>query len=194
MNVTGSSDSDRRQFLHSLSGLVIGSSILTTLVQTQDQVQQGQRFRDPFDSRELEQIQNSVMAGDITASMGQGFSCAELILRVSLRFLKKPEEYLHASAAFGGGLGQGDLCGFLTGGMMAIGFAAGMMESDLRALHSNARERGSEYWKWWQEWGPLHCSDLRQQYNGTEEFLRLGQRAAMKIESLIESAVRGQTE
>ena len=72
---------------------------------------------------------------------------------------------------------------------MAIGFAAGMMESDLRALHNNARQKGNEFWGWWQEWGSLHCADLREQYNGTEEFLRLGQRTAMKIESLIEPAI-----
>ena len=180
---------DRRRFIHSLSGLAVGSTLLTTLIEAQEPVQQGRKFRDPFDDGEAEAVRISVMAQDMASSMGQGYSCAELMLKVSLRFLGKPDDYLHAAAAFGGGLGQGDLCGFLTGGMMAIGFAAGMMESDLTALHQNARERGNEYWSWWQELGPNHCAALREEYEGAEEFLRVGQRAAVKIEALIEPAI-----
>jgi hypothetical protein len=39
----------------------------------------------------------------------------------ALKYLKKPEEYLHSAAAFGGGMAHYDLCGFLTGGIIALG-------------------------------------------------------------------------
>ena len=181
-------ETDRREFIHSIPGLAIGGTLLSILIREGSDIQQGRRFRDPFDAGEAEAVSNSVMAQDMASSMGRGYSCAELILKVSLRYLGKPEECLHAAAAFGGGMGQGDLCGYLTGGMMAIGFAAGMMESDQRALHENARTRGNEYWTWWQGLGPHRCAVLREEYEGAEEFLRLGQRAAVKIESLIEPA------
>ena len=185
MNPTESVNTNRRHFIKLLPGMTMGPGMWTAMALAQDPKKQKRMFREPFDSLELKEVQTSVMAKYLAESTGKGYSCAELILNASVRFLKKPEEWVHAAAAFGGGLGKEDLCGFFTGGMMAIGFASGMMGPDLKSLHRNARERANSYWDWWQQWGPVHCRDLGKQYKGDEEFLRLGQRAAVKIESLI---------
>jgi C_GCAxxG_C_C family probable redox protein len=189
MNPKESFDRTRRNFLRSLSGFAVSGGLWTMMTHVQDPEKQKRLFRDPFNPDELEAMKRSNMAWDLEKYTGKGYSCAESILMVSLCLLGKPKEWVRAAAAFGGGLGKGELCGFLTGGMMAIGIAAGMMNSELKTMHKLARERSNAYWDWWQQWGPVHCRDLRKQYQGNEEFLRFGHRAAMKVESLIKAAV-----
>jgi len=174
-----------------MSGLVIGSGFLRDKLLVQEPQKQKHFFRDPFSPQEFEDVKQSVMAGDMENYLGKGYSCAGMILLVSLRYLGKPEEWVHAAAAFGGGMGRGDLCGLLSGGMMAIGFASGMLNpDDLKALHRDAREWSNIYWDWWQQWGPVHCRTLKNQYKGPDEFLRMGKRVAVKIESLTKPAVK----
>jgi C_GCAxxG_C_C family probable redox protein len=186
MKSAESVNTNRRHFIKLLPGMVMGTGFCSAMALAQDPKKQKRMFREPFGPDELKTVHRSVIAKYLAEFTGKGYSCAELILNASVRYLEKPKEWVHAAAAFGGGLGKGDLCGFFTGGMMAIGFASGMEHSeDLKILHRKAREKANAYWDWWQQWGPVHCRDLREQYEGSEEFLRLGQRAAMKIESLI---------
>jgi hypothetical protein len=65
------------------------------------------------------------MAQEIAALNGKGHPCSEMILLAALRHFELPENHLDAAAVFGGGVGKRDLCGLLTGGLMAIGIAAG---------------------------------------------------------------------
>jgi hypothetical protein len=129
------------------------------------------------------------MAKDIENYAGKGYSCAESIYVVSLNALDRPEEWLHAAAVFGGGLGKRDLCGLLTGGMMAIGVAGGKLHPNRKDAKDWAREASSSYWDWWESMAPLHCRDLRTKYEGKDEYLRMCKRAAFKIEQLIEQAI-----
>lgn len=43
---------------------------------------------------------------------------------VSLKYLNLSDEHVWAACGFGGGLGKKDLCGFLTGGIMRLGFSS----------------------------------------------------------------------
>jgi hypothetical protein len=81
-------------------------------------------FNAPFTPEEAEKIAASPMAREIAALMGRGLSCAEMSLLAALRALALPESHLGAAGVFGGGVGKGDLCGFLTGSLMAFGLAA----------------------------------------------------------------------
>jgi hypothetical protein len=128
------------------------------------------------------------MAQDITNFVGHGYGCAECALIVGLRYLGEPEEKLASAAVFSGGFGKGDLCGFFTGSMMAIGIAARKLHADRSAMRAFANPRRDAFWDWWQSRGPLHCSDLRKLYDGQDQFVRMGQRAVAKLEELIAPA------
>jgi hypothetical protein len=184
----------RRRFVASLPPLMCGGLAAPSLAERLERVgrgtdRQGPGFWAPYSAAEQQAVSRSVMAQDITNYIGHGFGCAECSYMVGLRFLGEPEARLSAAACFSGGFGQGDLCGFLTGGMMAIGVAAGKLHpTDRRAMREYYRPRSQAYWEWWTSRGTLHCSELRELYNGSEEFLRMGQRAVVKVEELVATA------
>ncbi|MDJ0767002.1 MAG: C-GCAxxG-C-C family protein [Myxococcota bacterium] len=182
-----SSGCTRRSFIHRFSPLVVGAfgvpCVANRLVG-----QEKPGFWAEFSSEEQQVINGSVMAQDILNYAGHGYGCAECSYMVGLRYLGEPEERLGAAAVFSGGFGKGDLCGFLTGGMMAIGVAARKLHEDRSAMSEWARPRRDEFWEWWNSRGPVHCDELREMYEGREEFVRMGQRTAAKLEELIAPA------
>ena len=91
----------------------------------------------------------------------------------------------NAAAVFGGGVGKRDLCGFLTGGLMAIGIAAGMRYPDRQQLHTVGRRASNAYWEWWLTRGDLHCMGPLTTHETPEEFVRMAQRAAVKLEEVM---------
>ena len=132
----------------------------------------------------------SPMAREIAALQGRGLSCAEMSLLAALRFLGLPESHLGAAGVFGGGVGKGDLCGFLTGSLMAFGLAASVRYgSDRAEMRGVARAMSNEYWDWWLSRGDLHCSILRPTYDGSEDFLRMAQRTALKAEEVLRTSL-----
>jgi hypothetical protein len=145
-------------------------------------------FWSSFTPDERVSIDRSVMARNVSSYLGQGLGCAEICLASSVDYLGESREWLDAAAVFSGGFGQGDLCGFLTGGMMAIGIAAGRMHEDRRALREFAGPRAQAYWEWWSSRAPLRCRELRALYEGQEAFTRMAQRATAQLEHLIEPA------
>jgi hypothetical protein len=181
------SELTRRRFFHALSPIAVGClgvPCLSKTVAAQDKA----GFWSEFTSEERRTVDASVMAQDMTNFAGHGFGCAECALGVGLNYLSEPQERLGAAAVFSGGFGKGDLCGFFTGSMMAIGIAARKLHDDRTAMREFANPRRDEFYEWWQSRGPLHCSDLRELYSGGDQFLRMGQRAAAKLEELIAPA------
>jgi len=147
-------------------------------------------FSAPFTPEEAERMAASPMAREIAALMGRGLSCAELSLLAALRFLGLPDSHLGAAGVFGGGVGKGDLCGFLTGSLMAFGLAASARYATDRAeMRRVARAMSNEYWDWWLSRGDLHCSILRPTYDGSEDFLRMAQRTALKAEEVLRASL-----
>ena len=61
------------------------------------------------------------------AFFAEGFNCAQAVLTSHVRqFDLEPETALKLSAAFGAGMGRkGEVCGAVTGALMAIGLASG---------------------------------------------------------------------
>jgi hypothetical protein len=177
----------RRRFIHTVSPLAVGCLGLPAFGKRLN-AQDKPGFWAEFTSEEQRAIDSSVMAQDIKNYAGHGYGCAECSLMVGLRFLGEPEERLGAAGVFSGGFGKGDLCGFLTGSMMAIGIAARKLHEDRAAMREFSNPLRDEYWEWWQSRGPLHCRDLREMYDGSDEFLRFGQRAVAKLEELIAPA------
>ncbi len=169
----------RRSFVGAVCPFVLGGLTLP---------QERQGFWDPFTTEEEEAVSRSVMAQRVPSYLGEGFGCAEVCVAASVDYLGESRHWVDAAAVFSGGFGQGDLCGFLTGGMMAIGVAAGKLHGERQAMRDFARPRGQEYWNWWTARGPLHCAELRTLYEGREQFVRMAQRAMTKLETLIEPA------
>jgi len=177
----------RRAFVCSLPPIVVGG-LSTPCVYARNGKQEKPGFWAEFTAEERQQVDSSVMAQDITNFAGHGYGCAECSLVVGLRYLGEPEERLSAAAVFSGGLGKGDLCGYFSGSMMAIGIAARKLYKDREEMHAFARQQASAFWEWWESRGPVHCRDLRKRYEGTEEFVRMGQRVVVKLEELIADA------
>jgi hypothetical protein len=177
----------RRRFFHTLTPVAagcLGVPCLGKRLFAQDKP----GFWSEYSPEEQRAVDSSVMAQDMTNFAGHGFGCAECSLGVGLNYLGEPQEKLGAAAVFSGGFGKGDLCGFFTGAMMSIGIAARKLHEDRTAMREFANPLRDEYYEWWLSRGPLHCSELREMYDGSDQFLRMGQRAVVKLEELIAPA------
>jgi C_GCAxxG_C_C family probable redox protein len=129
------------------------------------------------------------MAQEIARINGQGYPCSEMILLAALRRFQLPENRLDAAAVFGGGVGKRDLCGLLTGGLMAIGIAAGQKYADRNEVHRVGRAASNAYWDWWMTRGDLHCMGYGTAHETSDEFLRMCQRAAVRLEGVMTEVV-----
>jgi len=154
----------------------------------QDQ-RQGPGFIGPFSDEEATVVAASSMAQEIAGLNGQGYPCSEMILLAALRRFGLPENHLDAAAVFGGGAGKKDLCGLLTGGLMAIGLAAGRKTSDRERVHQIGRTASNAYWDWWMSRGDVHCMGSGTAHETSEEYVRMCQRAAVQLETVITEVV-----
>ncbi len=174
----------RRSFIRYVSGLAAGAGLMGA--SGAPLLGEGKKnLYDPLTKEEEKAASESAMVREIVTLPEKGFSCAGAILTASLKHMKKPEYIADAAAAFGGGMGHKDLCGLLTGGIMAIGVSAGRHYQERKKIKAYARQLTQEYWKWWESYGPLHCRQLRSQYD-RQGFYNMLKRAALKIEELID--------
>ncbi len=109
-------------------------------------------------------------------------------MAVALRFLNKPEGLVWVAGAFGGGLNNRDLCGFLTAGEMAIGIYCGDLKLERKAAKEICNKKAREFWQWWISVAPLHCAQIREGRTNSRVCSRLGKLAAAKIEETIKPA------
>jgi hypothetical protein len=175
----------RRKFIATASGLMVGNAFLALASPLRLDSQVTQKAEGDLSAEDLEWIKKSSMAKELNKYFGQGYSCAESAVMVSLGFLDMSEEFVWAAAGFGGGLYHKDLCGFLTGGIMGIGFASSLLERPRREAKKFCGDLVKEYWKWWESRFPLHCSEIRTQGKDSQVCLNLGLLSMAKIEELI---------
>jgi len=175
----------RRKFIATASGLMIGNAFFPLSSPLRLDSQVAQKAKGDLSAEDLEWIKKSSMAKELNKYFGQGYSCAESVVVVSLRYLDKPEELVWAAAGFGGGLYHKDLCGFLTGGIMGIGFASSLLDKPRREAKEFCGDLVKEYWKWWESRFPLHCSEIRTKGTGSDVCLNMGLLSAAKVEELV---------
>jgi len=175
----------RRTFI--ASGMLLGNSLFGIPLVLGSNTQASQKAKETLSSDEKKWIGDSTMAKDLGNYFGQGLSCAESILLVSLRFLEKPEEGVWAAAGFGGGMYNRDLCGFLTGGIIALGYASGMLEMPRKDAKEYCGGFVKEYWDWWGLQAPYHCAKIRTVETTSTVCTNLGLLSAAKIEHLLGS-------
>jgi len=179
----------RRVFIASASSLLVGSRLSAMFPFSANLSQVSQELREELTPEELKLIEKSTMAEDLMNYFGKGYSCAESLLMVSLRLLGKSEDMVWAAAGYGGGLYHKDLCGFLTAGIMGIGFSAGMLKKERKEAKEYSSRLVKQYWKWWISQAPLHCSEIRKKGTSSKVCRRLGQLSAAKVEELIKAAI-----
>jgi hypothetical protein len=177
----------RRVFVTSIPGILLGAGFTSKSVYPFGDIQAKPELREELTPEELKWVEKSSMARDLENYFGEGYSCAESLFMVSLRFLKKPEELVWVAAGFGGGMYHKNLCGFLTAGIMAIGFSSGMLNKERREAKDHCGMQVKEFWKWWQSVSPLCCADIRTEGTSSSVCRRLGQIAAAKTEELIKT-------
>lgn len=176
----------RRDFMLYAPCLMMGSQLSETAFQ-HPEVDQRPVMLEELSEKEKDLVSQSRMAAELSGFFGQGYSCAESILLISLRRLDLPEECGWAAAGFGGGMSHKNLCGFLTGGIMALGFDAGQLKTDRTEAKEDCTEKVKEYWTWWQTLAPLQCKDIRPPGSSSKICVRLGRLACAKIESLFQT-------
>jgi len=177
----------RRDFMGSLPGLLIAQGAMGGPIPLIGK-QNVSELREELTPEEKMRVAKSSMAKELPDYFGEGYSCAESLFMVSLRFLEKPEELVWVSSGFGGGLYHRDLCGFLTAGIMAIGLSAGMIKAERKEAKEVCSQRVKEYWKWWKSEAPLRCAEIRTEETTSKVCKRLGLMAAAKTEELLKSA------
>lgn len=186
MNKTSHSPRPRREFLSSAFLGITGYGFAHLAnIRLGPTSQAAQSLPEEPTASELEAIKKSQMAGEIDDYFGKGYSCAESLLLVSLRFLRLPEELVWAAAGFGGGMQHREACGFLTAGIMSLGLAAGQLKMERREGKEWSKQRVNAYWSWWTTQAPLRCAEIRKEGTSSKVCRRLGLLAAAKVESLI---------
>ncbi|UCC40311.1 MAG: C_GCAxxG_C_C family protein [Candidatus Aminicenantes bacterium] len=184
----------RREFIASASFLALGGQLFGTSPFLSQSTPAPQELKKELTPEELKIVGKSIMAKDLENYFAKGFSCAESLLMMSLKFLGQPEELVWIASGFGGGLYHKDLCGFLTSGVMAIGLSSGMLKKERKEGQEHCRQKLDQYWEWWSSTAPIHCSEIRKEDTGSKEdpeykiCRRIGQLAAVKIEELIKPA------
>lgn len=173
----------RRTFI--ASGMLLGNGLLGIPPFLRSDAQTGKKTTEILAPDEKKWIAGSSLARDLQNYFGQDFSCAESLLLVALRYLEKPEELVWAAAGFGGGMYNRDLCGFLTGGIMALGFASGMLEKPRKEAKKYCGDLVKQYWKWWGSKAPYRCAEIRTPDTTSSVCVNLGLLSAAKIEELL---------
>ena len=178
-------DCRRRRFLTQSSLLALGAGFSIDSLIAQIPPEQPPILLKELTPSERELVEGSSMAKDLESCFSN-YSCAESGLLVALRYLAMPEELVWAAGGFGGGLGHRDLCGFLTGGVMAIGFLAGSLSVERKEAKKQCRQLVRNYWQAWTSMAPLHCSEILEKREGDGACTRLGCLASAKLERLLE--------
>jgi len=79
-----------------------------------------------------------------------------------------------------------DLCGFYTGGVMAIGLFSGRVKADDREESRKCSRLTREYTAWWRENFPLHCRDIRIEGTTGEVCVNIGDKASEFMQKMFE--------
>ena len=177
----------RRQFLTSAPFLLLGATSLKASALQSQAAPKGPDLGEALSPAELVLVNGSTMAVDFDNYWHKGYSCAETGLMIALRRMKRPEDLVWMAAGYGGGMQHGDLCGFLTAGVMAIGLHSGTLKVEAKESKARCGQNVNDFWNWWASTAPLHCRDIREGRKDFNVCARLGKLAAVKLETLLKS-------
>lgn len=109
----------------------------------------------------------------------KGYNCCQCVISAFADRFDIPEEAaLRIGAGFGGGAGTGELCGAITGAIMALDLiAAGDVTSEPAAAKRAAAARAKEFQaRFSEQFGALRCTELlkNEKEEPGEEVKKLG--------------------
>lgn len=185
MNKKDSLAMPRRAFM--ATGMLLGNTLFGMPLTLELNNQASQKAKATLLPEEKKWTDDSTLAKDLGNYFGHGLSCAESLFLVSLRYLGKPEEWVWAAAGFGGGMYNRDLCGFLTGGIMALGCASGMLKIPRKEAKEYCGGLVKRYWDWWGSQAPYRCTEIRTDETTSAVCMNQGLLSAAKIEELLKS-------
>jgi hypothetical protein len=185
MSKTSFSFLPRREFLSSAFLCFTGCCLSRLAPLGGSVLQTEQSLPEELTILELETVRKSTMAGELDNYFGKGYSCAESLLMLGLRYLHLSEELVWVAAGFGGGMQHREACGFLTAGIMDLGLAAGQLKMERPEAKEWSKQRVNAYWSWWTTQAPLRCADIRKEGTRSKVCRRLGLLAAAEVEKLI---------
>ncbi|UCE43286.1 MAG: C_GCAxxG_C_C family protein [Candidatus Aminicenantes bacterium] len=169
------------------SGMLLGNTLLGMPLALESNILASQKAKESLSCDEKKWIDDSTMAKNLGNFFGKDFSCAESLLLVSPRYLGKPEDLVWAAAGFGGGIYNRDLCGFLTGGVMALGFASGMLKMSRKEAKGYCGDLVKDYWDWWGLQAPYRCAEIRTDETTSAVCANQVLLSAAKLEELLSS-------
>ncbi len=175
----------RRKFIASVPFLMLGSRLLSEPESVRPSSRDFQELKEELTPAESKLVKSSALAQGLLNCLHNGYSCAESMWMVSLKFLGKSKKLAWMASGFGGGMRNKDLCGFLTRGLMAIGLSSGELNMEREAAKAICEQKVKEYWQRWTSMAPLHCSEIRTEDRTSGTCVRLRQLAAVKVEELI---------
>ena len=101
---------------------------------------------------------------------GQGFNCAQSVLAACGKYTGLAQDTaLSIAAGFGGGVRSGEICGAISGAVMALGLA----EQDKRKVAALARECVESFRR---EFGCVRCLELKQNRVSCDALIAYGAR------------------
>lgn len=121
----------------------------------------------------------------------QGYDCAQTVLSTFAEDLDLDEETaLKLAAGFGGGMHRGDMCGCVTGGLMALGLKYGWNEAGDKVGKDIMNAKAQEYERRFQErLGALRCRELLEADVSTPEGkLLAGERVPQRCPGFVTAA------
>ena len=125
-----------------------------------------------------------------------GFNCAESVLLICSEVFNIQALFIpRIATGFGGGIGkQGEACGAVTGGVMALNLLYGRDDAERREDKETAYAKAAEFMKRFEEQnGNLRCGELLQVDIGTDAGLDLYRKRGLKEDvciGAVNSAVR----
>lgn len=122
------------------------------------------------------------MADWTNQHLNEGFWSADSLFLSAIKYLKQPEDLVRIATGFGGGMLQKELCGYVTGGVMAIGLFSGAAKGGDKAARDKCGRLVKEYTAWWAQNYPLHCKDIQQPCN----YQAMGKSASEYLQKMFE--------
>jgi len=135
---------------------------------------------------ELSGAETAALADWTARHLEEGFWSADSLFLGAVKYLKKPEELVSIATGFGGGMGREDLCGYVTGGVMAIGLFAGPTKGADKEGRKKCQRLTKEYVDWWAKSYPLHCGEIKQPC----DYKTMGAKASAFLQELFERESR----
>lgn len=129
---------------------------------------------------------NETMARLTEQHLKEDFWSADAIFLSAIKYLKKPNELVRVATPFGGGMGQKDLCGYLTGGYMAIGLFAGIEKAGDNESRERCNRLAKEYYEWWIKNYPLHCKDINKSKSEPCDYQTMGKKVSCFLQEQFE--------